>query len=169
MINYLIIRTLFCRRYIDNNYPWWLQTGMRMMSSLVCLKIKLMKIFSKVYHWNFILLFNNDFIVVELERLERRLRVERMVRTQLRQSKWELWGRRLTPAITWLYRASVLLTLLLLLEQQEGKKVSRLSSAHGEYKLMAYDFRCTLAHIHWLRMYNDNTINTATLRLWQCN
>ena len=109
------------------------------------------------------------FIVVELERLERRLRVERMVRTQLRQSKWELWGRRLTPAIVWLYRASVLLTLLLLLEQQEGKKVSRLSSAHGEYKLMAYDFRCTLAHIHWLRMYNDNTINTATLRLWQCN
>lgn len=156
MINYLIIRTLFCRSNIDNNYPWWLQTGMWMMLNLVCLKIKLMKIFSKVCHWNFILLFNNDFIVVELERLERRLRVERMVRTQLNRSKWELWGRRLTPAITWLYRASVLLTLLLLLEQQEGKKVSRLSSAHGGYKLMAYNFRCTLAHIHWLRMYNDN-------------
>ena len=65
-------------------------------------------------------------IVVELGRLERRLRVERMMRSQLRESKLELWGRRVGPALTWAYRASVLISLLLLLEQ-EGKKVIRLS------------------------------------------
>ena len=73
-----------------------------------------------------------------------------MVRTQLRQSKWELWGRRVAPAITWLYRASVLITLLLLLEQ-EGKKVSRLSSGDAymaHISLWHIIFRCTLAHMH---------------------
>ena len=62
------------------------------------------------------------------------------MRLQLHESKWELWGRRVGPAITWVYRACVLITLLLLLEQ-EGKKVIRLSSVD------AYMAHISLWHI----------------------